>query len=143
MNYILKTDWNATGKITQELLQDLGDGIVSVVTNWAVNSREEGIKRALVALGWTPPEGRTTPTEAEIERDQVTREMNQLLRDFVIRSESLIQVRKALDDVRVALAAALQERLQERDAAVQKLATLSNISLNDPDELPEGKPPMS
>jgi hypothetical protein len=55
MNYILKTDWNLAGEINQELQQEI-DGHITRLSAWCVRTREDGVKRALIALGWTPPQ---------------------------------------------------------------------------------------
>jgi hypothetical protein len=54
--YKLSTSYDADGKIMQELatqtkLSDLCQNMV----RWTLDTREAEVKKALIALGWTPP----------------------------------------------------------------------------------------
>ena len=42
------------GKITQELQEYTGD-VTRTLTQWVMDSREKGVRDALVQLGWIPP----------------------------------------------------------------------------------------
>ena len=42
------------GKIIQELSNRMGD-IENQMTRWIMDTRENGVREALVQLGWTPP----------------------------------------------------------------------------------------
>ena len=52
-NVRLVTSWNDEGIITQHL--DGIDPFVERVSKWICNTRDAGIKKALIELGWTPP----------------------------------------------------------------------------------------
>jgi len=53
MKYNLFTDVLGDGRIFQSLVTDEKPG--TVLGRWVVKTREEGIKEALIELGWTPP----------------------------------------------------------------------------------------
>jgi hypothetical protein len=45
------------GKITQELQEYMGEQ-TRTLSRWVLDSREQGVRDALVQLGWTPPNAR-------------------------------------------------------------------------------------
>ncbi len=52
--YKLKTDIFEDGKIMQEVTYD-HEGLVMKVLREVVDTRERHIEKALIGLGWTPP----------------------------------------------------------------------------------------
>jgi len=47
------------GIISQEL-QSIQEGHVERITKWVCDTKEQGIKDALIKMGWTPPKGDKT-----------------------------------------------------------------------------------
>lgn len=54
MKFEIKTTPYESGIIEQELLPE-DNNIGFGYTKWVVDTREQGIKEALIALGWKPP----------------------------------------------------------------------------------------
>ena len=52
---ILITDVSKKDGIITQTLQTVFNGLVKEMTRWVCDTREEEIKKALIALGWTPP----------------------------------------------------------------------------------------
>jgi len=52
MKYRIDTRVFPDGIIQQDLIQDH----TSMVTRWIMDTREEGIRKSLIRLGWTPPD---------------------------------------------------------------------------------------
>ena len=59
MKYNLFTDTLGDGRIFQtlEAVGDNPEAPATVLGRWVIKTREEGIKKALIELGWTPPKG--------------------------------------------------------------------------------------
>ena len=50
---IIATNWNADGLITQHI-EGL-EPLYGRMTKWVMDSRDAGIRKALIDMGWTPP----------------------------------------------------------------------------------------
>ena len=51
------TSWNADGIITQHM--EGFDDCVTKMSRWIINTREAGVRKALIEMGWTPPPDNT------------------------------------------------------------------------------------
>jgi hypothetical protein len=58
MRYVLKTETDKdVGLIRQELISEF-NGLTTMFSKWIIKTRDEGVRKALVDLGWTPPNER-------------------------------------------------------------------------------------
>lgn len=58
INYKITTNSTNEGLIVQEVYS-IHDRIHSQVIRYVINTREQQIQEALIALGWTPPQSTT------------------------------------------------------------------------------------
>jgi hypothetical protein len=55
--YQLTTAHNSDGVLSQKLVEETR-GMQARLMEWVMDTREQGLRDALVKLGWTPPENK-------------------------------------------------------------------------------------
>jgi hypothetical protein len=61
MKYNIETRPSAEGTIIQDLSYEY-EGMIALISRQIIHTRDEQIRAALIALGWTPPDHTPRPT---------------------------------------------------------------------------------
>ena len=75
MEYSLRTEVMEEGRIVQTLVRDQ----VETLSRWVANVGDDGIKQALIGLGWTPPKQHDDlPTRLRALADGIEKQIDRL-----------------------------------------------------------------